>query len=284
MTKIFDDPASFADDALDGFAAAHRRYVARVDGGVVRSTETPAGQVALVIGGGSGPLPGLRRPRRRRTGRGQRLRQHVRLALRGPGLPRGQGRGVRRRCAAQLRQLRRGRAALRPGPGQAERRGHRDPHRAGDRRHCQRPARGDRQTPRHCRGPDGLQGCRGRRRSRAGPGRGGTAGGQGQPPHPLAGRRLRRLHPAGRRGTAVHGARGHDVGGPRHPRRTRDLRTAAADGQRTGSTAGGRTAQGQAGNRGPPRGADPQRPRHGQIRRTVPAVREDRGPVDRRGT
>ena len=57
MTKIFDDPASFADDALDGFAAAHRQYVARVDGGVVRSTETPAGQVALVIGGGSGHYP-----------------------------------------------------------------------------------------------------------------------------------------------------------------------------------------------------------------------------------
>ena len=57
MTKIFDDPASFADDALDGFAAAHRQYVARVAGGVVRSTETPAGQVALVIGGGSGHYP-----------------------------------------------------------------------------------------------------------------------------------------------------------------------------------------------------------------------------------
>ena len=57
MTKIFDDPASFADDALDGFAAAHRQYVARVDGGVVPSTETPAGQVALVIGGGSGHYP-----------------------------------------------------------------------------------------------------------------------------------------------------------------------------------------------------------------------------------
>ncbi|NUS36689.1 MAG: D-erythrulose kinase, partial [Pseudarthrobacter sp.] len=57
MTKIFDDPAQFADDALDGFVAANRRYVARVDGGVVRSTESPAGQVALVIGGGSGHYP-----------------------------------------------------------------------------------------------------------------------------------------------------------------------------------------------------------------------------------
>lgn len=57
MTRIFDDPASFADDALDGFAAANRRYVARVDGGVVRSTEMDDGQVALVIGGGSGHYP-----------------------------------------------------------------------------------------------------------------------------------------------------------------------------------------------------------------------------------
>lgn len=57
MTKIFDDPAQFADDALDGFVAANRQYVARVDGGVVRSTESPDGQVALVIGGGSGHYP-----------------------------------------------------------------------------------------------------------------------------------------------------------------------------------------------------------------------------------
>lgn len=57
MTQIFDNPAEFADDALDGFVAANRNYVARVDGGVVRSTEVPAGQVALVVGGGSGHYP-----------------------------------------------------------------------------------------------------------------------------------------------------------------------------------------------------------------------------------
>ena len=57
MTTIFDDPAEFADEALDGFVAANRRYVARVDGGVVRSTQSPAGQVAVVIGGGSGHYP-----------------------------------------------------------------------------------------------------------------------------------------------------------------------------------------------------------------------------------
>ncbi|MFJ4028306.1 dihydroxyacetone kinase family protein [Paenarthrobacter sp. NPDC089989] len=57
MTQIFDNPADFADEALDGFVAANRNYVARVDGGVVRSTEVPAGQVSLVIGGGSGHYP-----------------------------------------------------------------------------------------------------------------------------------------------------------------------------------------------------------------------------------
>lgn len=57
MTQIFDNPADFADEALDGFVAANRGYVTRVDGGVVRSTEVPAGQVALVVGGGSGHYP-----------------------------------------------------------------------------------------------------------------------------------------------------------------------------------------------------------------------------------
>ncbi len=57
MTRIFDDPANFADDALDGFVAVHENYVARVPGGVVRSTATPDGQVAVVIGGGSGHYP-----------------------------------------------------------------------------------------------------------------------------------------------------------------------------------------------------------------------------------
>lgn len=57
MTSIFDDPSAFADEALNGFVAANRQYVTRVDGGVVRSTEMTPGQVALVIGGGSGHYP-----------------------------------------------------------------------------------------------------------------------------------------------------------------------------------------------------------------------------------
>jgi dihydroxyacetone kinase len=57
MTRVFDDPAAFADDALAGFAVAYPEYVLRVDGGVVRTSAGRPGQVAVVIGGGSGHYP-----------------------------------------------------------------------------------------------------------------------------------------------------------------------------------------------------------------------------------
>ncbi|WP_277670508.1 dihydroxyacetone kinase family protein [Saccharomonospora viridis] len=57
MTYLLNNPDEFAADALRGFAAAHPQYVTRVPGGVVRSTATPKGQPALVIGGGSGHYP-----------------------------------------------------------------------------------------------------------------------------------------------------------------------------------------------------------------------------------
>jgi dihydroxyacetone kinase len=57
MTRLFNDPASFADEVLDGFTAAHPDLVCRVPGGVVRTTPTPAGKVAVVIGGGAGHYP-----------------------------------------------------------------------------------------------------------------------------------------------------------------------------------------------------------------------------------
>lgn len=57
MTRLFNNPAAFADEALEGFAAAHPRLVRRVPGGVVRATATAPGQVAVVIGGGSGHYP-----------------------------------------------------------------------------------------------------------------------------------------------------------------------------------------------------------------------------------
>jgi dihydroxyacetone kinase len=57
VTRVFDDPAAFADEALAGFGTAYPGYVIRVDGGVVRAAASRPGQVAVVIGGGSGHYP-----------------------------------------------------------------------------------------------------------------------------------------------------------------------------------------------------------------------------------
>jgi len=57
MTRLYNDPVEFADEMIDGFVAANKNHVRRVAGGVVRSTRTPEGTVALVVGGGSGHYP-----------------------------------------------------------------------------------------------------------------------------------------------------------------------------------------------------------------------------------
>jgi dihydroxyacetone kinase len=57
MTRLWNDPADFADEMIAGFIAANERSVRGVPGGVVRSTVVPDGQVAVVIGGGSGHYP-----------------------------------------------------------------------------------------------------------------------------------------------------------------------------------------------------------------------------------
>jgi dihydroxyacetone kinase len=57
MTKLFNDPARFAEDMLTGFLDANASYVVGVPGGVVRARETAPGKVAVVIGGGSGHYP-----------------------------------------------------------------------------------------------------------------------------------------------------------------------------------------------------------------------------------
>jgi dihydroxyacetone kinase len=57
MTRLFNDPAAFADEMINGFVAANRLQVRRVPGGVVRSTRSAGGSVAVVIGGGSGHYP-----------------------------------------------------------------------------------------------------------------------------------------------------------------------------------------------------------------------------------
>ncbi len=59
MSYLSNDPADFADEFLDGFTAAHADLVRRVPGGVARRTATPPGEVAVVIGGGSGHYPGF---------------------------------------------------------------------------------------------------------------------------------------------------------------------------------------------------------------------------------
>ncbi|MFT7764613.1 dihydroxyacetone kinase family protein [Clavibacter tessellarius] len=57
MTRLWNDPAEFADDMTDGFVRANGRWVRRVHGGVSRSTRSPEAEVAVVIGGGSGHYP-----------------------------------------------------------------------------------------------------------------------------------------------------------------------------------------------------------------------------------
>jgi dihydroxyacetone kinase len=57
MSYLLNDPVEFADELLEGFVAANSALVRAVSGGVVRASRTPAGQVAVVIGGGSGHYP-----------------------------------------------------------------------------------------------------------------------------------------------------------------------------------------------------------------------------------
>lgn len=56
MTRLFNDPDMFVDQAMAGFAAANSDSVSLVDGGVVRSRLVDE-RVALIIGGGSGHYP-----------------------------------------------------------------------------------------------------------------------------------------------------------------------------------------------------------------------------------
>ena len=57
MTRLFNDPSQFADEMIEGFAAAASRWVQAAPGGVVRSTKAEEPTVSLVIGGGSGHYP-----------------------------------------------------------------------------------------------------------------------------------------------------------------------------------------------------------------------------------
>lgn len=57
MTLLFNDPASFVDEMVEGFVAANQRWVRPVPGGVVRRLLPDQPTVAVVIGGGSGHYP-----------------------------------------------------------------------------------------------------------------------------------------------------------------------------------------------------------------------------------
>lgn len=54
---LFNDPKTFREDMLAGYAAAFPEYLVEVPGGVARATETPKGKVAVMNGGGSGHYP-----------------------------------------------------------------------------------------------------------------------------------------------------------------------------------------------------------------------------------
>ncbi|OFI37225.1 D-erythrulose kinase [Arthrobacter sp. SW1] len=57
MTRIFNDPADFADEALAGFCDAHSDLVRQVEGGAIRRHRPAAPKVAVITGGGSGHYP-----------------------------------------------------------------------------------------------------------------------------------------------------------------------------------------------------------------------------------
>lgn len=54
---MFNDPTDFVDEMVRGFVAASARWVRPVEGGVVRRQAGRPGEVAVVVGGGSGHYP-----------------------------------------------------------------------------------------------------------------------------------------------------------------------------------------------------------------------------------
>lgn len=57
MTHISGSPEQFVEEAMAGYCDLHGDRVRAVPGGVLRSTVTPRGKVAVVVGGGSGHYP-----------------------------------------------------------------------------------------------------------------------------------------------------------------------------------------------------------------------------------
>src|SRR6476659_8217612 len=57
MTRIFNDPSDFAEEALAGFCDVHANLVRQVPGGAVRRHRPRQPKVAVLAGGGSGHYP-----------------------------------------------------------------------------------------------------------------------------------------------------------------------------------------------------------------------------------
>lgn len=59
MTRIWNSPEQFSDDAVDGMVSVYPHYLEKTYGGVLSSRSSRPGKVAVVIGGGSGHYPGF---------------------------------------------------------------------------------------------------------------------------------------------------------------------------------------------------------------------------------
>lgn len=57
MAPLSNDPLHFPQEALHGLVQANSDYLQSVHGGVVRATDSPQDEVAVVVGGGSGHYP-----------------------------------------------------------------------------------------------------------------------------------------------------------------------------------------------------------------------------------
>lgn len=57
MTRLFNDPAVFMEEMLQGFFDIYPHYVTSVPGGMVRSEGSDNSKVSVVVGGGSGHYP-----------------------------------------------------------------------------------------------------------------------------------------------------------------------------------------------------------------------------------
>ncbi len=57
LPHVLNDPEEFVEEATQGYAAAHPHLIRQVQGGVVRNLKKNPGEVAVIIGGGSGHYP-----------------------------------------------------------------------------------------------------------------------------------------------------------------------------------------------------------------------------------